>query len=276
MEDVSSTTDHVMRNDTPVTPERGPNCDINSVAPGNISTSPADTDIESILQGIRRLRVEERTEDIETAALSDEKNRQNPHYYWNHVAPSSPKAQILARQLGLQFPTPRVPKVKESGERKLYRALKYVRSTRRILERNEDALSICSCTSTNYLVSRYPVLRLVATGQDTPDLIAMLLGPSWQTYTSAVGLHQACRMRALLHQELEGRHPFNKEMTRLNEGLPNWSLRPPNEMERLHVTLFKADQDSSLIFEGWWADTPGMYLAFRNGNYGVERARQLT
>jgi hypothetical protein len=89
----------------------------------------------------------------------------------------------------------------------------------------------------------YPMRRLVTTGEDTPENMATLFGPTWEKDVKK--LHGDCRIEVLLCPPPGS--PSHAVATHLDQGSPMWTPRPPSEEEEKKI---KQVREMSKMFEG--------------------------
>ena len=79
----------------------------------------------------------------------------------------------------------------------------------------------------NSPITRYPMRRLVVTGQHNPDNFRILFG-----IDSVPDTHAEARKMVLMSGSAEHGSPDQMLGGYLDEGCPYWAPRPPNEEER--------------------------------------------
>ncbi|KAF2796096.1 hypothetical protein K505DRAFT_359631 [Melanomma pulvis-pyrius CBS 109.77] len=130
--------------------------------------------------------------------------------YWNQTAWTMFDAQVLAHRIGLRFPRP---------YESFYGGLKY------------------------------PLWRLIATGEDSEYNIATLLGPSWRL--AAGDFYREWRLEALVLPIPTRGSVIDYERQKLNVGLPRWTPREASTMEKWYI--------------GWYGDLAAIMYKVNRG-----------
>ena len=175
--------------------------------------------------------------------------------YWNNVAGTKPDAVELATRLGLEFST--------AGQ-----WLQIWLGARILL--------LCQI---EYLISSYrcPVRRLIVTGSDSPDNLALLIGPLWES--NAADIFKEARIELLLVPPPGSPNQFTYE--ELDVGCPRWAPRAPSEQEEVEIAKVKKLQGKMMEIMGdrkevTSADVKQMVLSVGNnwagGRKDVENA----
>ena len=133
---------------------------------------------------------------------------------------------------------------------------------------------------------RYPVRRLVLTGEDNPDNFTTLLGPLWQSVESK--LIKETRIDVLLCPPPGS--PNHAVSEHLDAGSPRWTPRPPNAEEEAELgkvkdmkskvakqlgdrkDLNKTDLRELILSMGdnWVEGLPALQAATNSTNQGVK------
>lgn len=125
-------------------------------------------------------------------------------HYWNYSAHLTQSAWKLTSKIGIQFPCQH-PSV-------------YVRSI------------------------IYPMRRLVMTGEETAENLAILFGPTWQTDTSMV--YRVCRLLFMMDPE-PGSVPWNVAKILDERDISTVRLNPREPIAAERLDLIQAQQYSS-------------------------------
>ena len=90
-----------------------------------------------------------------------------------------------------------------------------------------ESLAPKAVESSSDLTTRYPIRRLIATGSDSPENYAILLGPGWEQ--QAADIIAQTRLEVLLCPQPESASHIVAGV--FDEGSPYWTPRGPNARE---------------------------------------------
>lgn len=137
---------------------------------------------------------------LERQPITAKETWDEPGYFWNHRAYCHLEARLCATRLGLSFPVPERLGHADSNDKSIRGLVMCVPPTQCLRVRHpvhaHSSIYMALLTSWEY---RYPLFRLAAMGEDTPNNISLFLGPRWDAYRAeVVTIYHSMRISVLL------------------------------------------------------------------------------